>query len=203
MKFNTLLAAAVTALLVAASPAHSQASVWQNSYQLEAAGKYSEAMAVLDAVAANSRAAELKLIRRGWLFYLLGSHNDAIREYRLALERNSQSMDARLGVTLPLMAQKRWKEAEQSARYALELAPNHYTALLRLTMAQEGQRDWAGMAKSAQSLAALYPTDATACVYLARSQAWLNHRDEALAAYEAVLVRYPGHLEAKAYIDKP
>jgi tetratricopeptide (TPR) repeat protein len=153
-------------------------------------------------VPANSADAELKSLRRGWLFYLQGNFNESIREYRFASERNSKSIDARLGVTLPLLAQKRWREAEQNAHETLEFAPNNYTALLRLTVAQEGQRDWAGMLKSAEAMVASYPSDATAYVYLARAHAWLLKRAEAVAAYRAVLARYPGHLEATAYIEQ-
>ena len=202
MKPHILLAALGAVLALSATCVPAQEAAWQNSYQLETAGKYSEAIAALDPVPANSPDAEFKLIRRGWLFYQPGSFNESIREYRLAIERNGKSLDARLGVTLPLLAQKRWREAEQNARAALELAPNNYTGLLRLTLAQEGQRDWTNMARTAESMVMFYPTDATAYVYLARANAWLNKRDEANAAYTAVLSRYPGHLEAKAYLEK-
>jgi len=179
-----------------------QQALWQNSYQLETAGKYAEALAAIDTIPANGPDAELKLLRRGWLYYLPGNFNESIREYRLAIDRNGRSIDARLGLTLPLLAAKRWREAEQSARAALDISPNNYTALLRLAIAQEGQSDWAGMAKTAALLTSGYTTDASAYVYAARAAAWLGKRDEAIAAYTAVLARYPGHLEAKAYIEK-
>ena len=202
MKPRSLLNAALVMLSLSATMANAQDASWQKSYQLEAAGKYNEAIVAIDQVPANGPDAELKLLRRGYLYYMPGNFNESIREYRLAIERNSKSVDARLGVLLPLLGQQRWREAEQNARAALELVPNNYTALLRLTLALEGQRDWERMLKTATSLAAAYPTDATAYVYLARAHAWLNHRAEAVAAYAAVMVRYPGHLEAKAYLEK-
>jgi tetratricopeptide (TPR) repeat protein len=130
----------------------------------------------------------------------MGNYNESIREYRYAKERNAQSLDALLGVSLPLLAQKRWREAEQNVRQALDLAPNNFTGLLRLTLALEGQRDWLGMKKTAATMVALYPSNYTAYVYLARAYAWLNQRSDAVTAYTAVLMRYPGHREAKAYI---
>lgn len=202
MKLNILPTAIFTALIFLTTSVVAQESAWQNSYQLETAGKYAEAIAAIDQVPGNSPDAELKAMRRGWLYYLLGSYNESIREYRLAIDRNSRSIDARLGVTLPLLAQKRWRETEQSVRAVLDMAPNNYTALLRLTIVQEGLHDWAGMAKTAAMLVASYPTDASAYVYLARANAWLQKPNEASAAYTAVLSRYPGHLEAKAYFDK-
>lgn len=202
MKNIPLAASLVAALMLGAAGAFAQEAAWQNSYQLEASSKYAEAVSALDPVPANGPDAEFKLLRRGWLYYLAGSFNESIRDYRLAIERNGKSVDARLGVTLPLLAQRRWREAEQSARAALELAPNNYIGLLRVAVAQEGQRDWSAMARTTASLVNLYPTDATAYVYHARANAWLNKREDAVAAYLAVLSRYPGHLEAKAYIDK-
>lgn len=179
-----------------------QEASWANSYQLETAGKYIESIAAIEQVPANGSDAELKALRRGWLFYLLGNFNDSIREYRLAIDRNAKSLDARLGVILPLLAQKRWREAEQNAKAALDISPNSYLGLLRLAIAQEGLRDWSGMAKTSSTLVSSYPSDAPAYVYLARANAWLNKREEAIAAYTAVLSRYPGHLEAKAYLER-
>ena len=202
MKLNSLIAALVASMAFISSPVSAQEAAWQNSYQLEAAGKYSEAMAAIDGVPANGPDAELKILRRGWLNYLPGRFDESIREYRLAIERNPKSIDARLGLTLPLLAAKRWREAEQAAQAALNLAPNNYTAMLRLVIALEAQQDWNIMAKTAASMVAHYPTDASAYVYLARANAWLGKRDEAAAAYAAAQARSPGHLEAKAYLTK-
>lgn len=193
---------AALALVAVTATATAEVSPWQTSYQLETAGKYADAIVAIDAVSVTSADGELKALRRGWLFYLQGSYNDSIREYRLAAERNALSVDARLGVTLPLLAQKRWREAEQDAKASLQLAPNNYTGLLRLVLANEGQNDWAAMLTGANKLVANYPSDATSYVYLARAHAWLTHRAEAVTAYRAVLSRYPGHLEATAYIEQ-
>ena len=184
------------------SSAYAQDSGWQSSYQMETAGKYVEAMAAIDTIPVNSIDAELKVLRRGWLLYLTGRFDESIREYRLAIDRNSKSIDARLGLTLPLLSAKRWREAEQAARTALDLAPGNYTALVRMAVAQEGQRDWPSMMKTSVSLVSGYPTDATAYVYLARANAWLGRNEDAASAYSSVLARYPGHLEAKAYLAK-
>lgn len=202
MKRTPMLASLFVVFSLLSGCATSQETLWQSSYRLEAAGNYSEAISAMDQVLANDPDAELKIIRRGWLYYSQGKYNESIREYRLAMDRNGRSIDARLGVTLPLLAQKRWREAEQAARVVLEMAPNNYTALLRMAIAQEGLRDWEGMLKTTTTLTAAYPTDASAFVYLARANVGLNRRGVAIAAYTAVLSRYPGHLEAMAYLEK-
>jgi tetratricopeptide (TPR) repeat protein len=192
----------ISASVFSVPPALAENASWQNSYQFETAGKYVEAIAAIDPVPANSTEAELKTLRRGWLFYLLGRYDESIREYGFAIQRNSRSIDARVGITLPQLALKRWSDAAQNAHTALQMAPNNYTALLRLALALEGQKNWDEMAKVTGTLATNYPTDATAYVYLARAKAWQGKTDEAVAAYVAVLSRYPGHLEAKAYLEK-
>jgi tetratricopeptide (TPR) repeat protein len=201
-KSHPILIALLSIALLSSPSANAEESAWMNSYSLEASAKYAEALAAIDKVAANGSEAELKTLRRGWLYYLQGNYNESIREYRYAIERNRQSVDAQLGVTLPLLAQKRWREAEQHAQSSLSLAPNNYTGLLRLTLAQEGQRDWATMAKTSTTMVSLYPSDSSAYVYLARAYAWQGKRKEAVAAYSSVLARYPGHQEATNYIDK-
>jgi len=156
------LLALVAALSLQVTTARAQDSVWQNSYQFESSGKYTEAIYAMEAVPANGPDAELKLLRRGWLFYLCGQYDQSIREYRLAIERNSHSIDARLGVALSLLASKRWREADQAARTVLDKAPHNYTALVRQAMAQEGLQDWPALTKTAQTLVADFPSDATA-----------------------------------------
>lgn len=200
LKLRGIFLAAALTLPVASSWAEN--AVWQNSYMLESSGKYAEAMVAIDAIAANGPDAELKTLRRGWLLYLQGRYDESIREYGFAIQRNNQSLDARLGITLPQLALKRWSDAEKNARSALQIASNHYTALLRLTLALEGEKNWDEMAKVAAKLVSAYPTDASAYVYLARAKAWQGKTDEAAAGYAAVLARYPGHLEAKAYLEK-
>lgn len=202
MKRGSLVAAVILLACLTAKSASAQEAAWLISYQLEAAGKYYDAVAAIDAVPANGPDAELKLLRRGWLHYLSGRYDESIREYRLAIDKNGKSLDARLGITLPLLAQKKWREAAQNGKSVLDHSPNNYTALLRVVTAEEAQGNWQEVAKHAAAMVSHYPTDATSYVYLARAYAWLNKRAEAVGAYTAVLSRVPGHLEAKAYIEK-
>lgn len=202
MKFLPFLFMLIAAFTLQCSVARAQESAWRNSYQFETAGKFTEAIVAIEPVLVNGPDAEFKLLRRGWLYYQAGRFDESIREYRLAIERNSQSVDARLGLVLPMLAAKRWREAEQAARAVLDIAPHNYTALVRQAIAQEGLQDWQALSKTANTLVADYPSDATAYTYLARANAWLGKRSEAVAAYNSVLVRYPAHLEARAYIDK-
>ena len=176
------------------------ASAWQESYTLEHAGKYPQAAAVLETLLRESPNHEFAIMRRGWLNYLQGKYNDALRDYNQVLALNPRSLEARLGLTLPLLAQQRWKEAAVEARKVLAVSPWDYTAHVRLLVCEEGEKSWADLSRHAAELAARYPSDATALVYLARADAWQSNKAKARAAYAQVLERYPHHVEANAYL---
>jgi thioredoxin-like negative regulator of GroEL len=204
MSIRILLAAiAAAAALLLSGPVAAQPSAWQKSYELEAAGQWADALAVIDAHEGDAAETEFKALRHAWLNHAMGNLAGSAREYGEIARRYPQSVDARLGLTLPLLAARRWREAEQAARAALELAPNHYTALLRLTLALEGQRDWPAMARTAAAWVAAYPSDALPPLYLARAQLAQGRRDGAASAYAAVLVRSPAQAEARAFFAKP
>jgi tetratricopeptide (TPR) repeat protein len=174
--------------------------VWAESYRLETLTRYDEAAQVLSSVAKKESKNEFVFLRLGWLNYLRGDHNDAIDYYKTALNINNKSLDARLGLTLPLLAQQRWKEAAKYAQEALEVAPWNYYAHIRLMVAEEGMRQWQTLAKHASEVYLRYPSDATVLVYQARANRWLNNTNQAKSAYQKVLERVPGHIEALQYL---
>lgn len=180
-----------------------ETNVWTESHQLEARGQYKEAAALVEPfVSVGGNTAEYALLRYAWLNYLLRNHNDAIRNYEKALALNPDSIDARLGLTLPLLAQEKWKEAARYAKQILQRAPWHFTAHVRLIVSEEGQRNWSAMKNHSSVLAAHYPASAVPWVYLARAEAWQGDYEAAERAYLRVLRRIPGHIEANAFILK-
>lgn len=189
-------------VMLAPSTWADNSAAWANSYTLEAGKRYADAIAAVNAIPAGDADAQLTLLRKGWLNYLLGQYNDSADLYKQAIQQSPKSLDAPLGATLPLLAQQRWQEAALYAKQVLEAAPYHYTASLRLLLALEGARDWNAMKKASEDLSEHYPTDATALVYLARSHAWLGDKDSAKKVYSSVLSRIPGHYEATAYLSK-
>lgn len=177
-------------------------AAWSNSYNLEASKKYAEAFSALTAIPENGTEAQLLLLRKGWLTYLQGQYNESVKYYQEAMQQNPKSIDAALGVTLPLLAQQRWQEAVMYVKQVLDSSPNQYTAYLRLIVAEEGARDWSAMKTHSEALTERYPTDTSAFVYLARAYAWLGDKEAAKKAYSAALTRMPKHYEATAYLTK-
>jgi len=173
---------------------------WVGSYTLEASGEYEKAASLLLPYMGEGERSEFATLRYAWLNYLQGNFNDAVRNYKKAMERNPRSVDAKLGIILPLIAQQRWREAMRYINQVLAQAPLNYTAHVRLMVCEEGLRNWQALEKHARTVAASYPTDANALVYLARSYAWQGKVLLAKSVYNKVLIRIPSHLEALQYV---
>jgi tetratricopeptide (TPR) repeat protein len=186
--------------LVLVSSAVSAQDPWAESYDREARGAYRAAIRALAPILAAQPDHELAMMRRGWLRYLNGQYNDAIRDYQRSIEINGLSLEARLGIMLPLLAQRRWREAAAYAQEVLRVDPWNYYAHVRLMIAEEGQRQWQQLASHAGDVARRYPSDATVRVYWARALARLGNDAEARARYEDVLERIPSHEEAATFV---
>jgi tetratricopeptide (TPR) repeat protein len=176
--------------------------VWAESYRLEALTRYEDAAEVLLPALKKDSKNEFILLRLGWLNYLRGNHNKAMEYYKKALAVNSKSLDAKLGLVLPLLAQQRWNEAAKYTQEVLKVAPWNYYAHIRLMIAEEGLRQWQTLAKHAREVHARYPSDATVLVYLARANRWLGNTRDAKNAYQKVLERAPSNIEALQYLEE-
>ena len=66
-----------------------------------------EAAAALKGQLAKRPASDFVILRVGWLQYLAANYNDSIESYKKALNLNPKSLEARLGMALPLLAQKK------------------------------------------------------------------------------------------------
>jgi tetratricopeptide (TPR) repeat protein len=200
--YLTMFSVVVCIYLGTMDLALANAEVWTESYRLESLTRYEQAAEVLAPILKKEPKNEFIFLRLGWLDYLRGSHNGAIDNYKQALSVNDKSLDARLGLILPLLAQQRWKEAAKFAQEVLQTAPWNYYAHVRLMIAEEGMRQWQTLAKHADEVYLRYPSDATILVYLARANRWLGKVNEAKSAYQKVLQRIPGHIEALQYLEE-
>lgn len=173
---------------------------WTRSYTLEANKQYSEAAKTIEQFLLKTPDSEFAELRSGWLYYLAGNYSRSIRHYKSALNINNKSIEARLGMALPLLAQSRWQEAAIQCREVIKLSQWNYYAHVRLMIAEEGQKQWDSLAKHAEEVNKYYPTDATVLVYLARAYKQQGSTAKAKKAYNEVLVRIPGHLEASEFM---
>jgi tetratricopeptide (TPR) repeat protein len=185
----------------AAMPAKAQnQGAFSTSYTLEYELKYDRAAEVIKGLAESGH--EFARLRLGWLAYLAGRYNEALDHYNLVLRSNPNSLDGRLGLTLPLMAQKRWQDASDQIRQVLAMSPWDYTAHARLLVCQEALKQWSALEQHAREISAVWGSDANALVYLARARLAQNNMAGAKQAYGQVLERLPQHVEALAFMKK-
>jgi len=187
-----------SALLLQASASYANVNPWKESHRLEAIHQYDAALNALNAVSSDN---ELALLRRGWLNYLKGSHSKSIDHYKKALSRNNKSLDARLGIILPLLAQQRWREAAVNANKVLEVAPWNYYAHTRLMVTEQALKQWSQLEKHALSAHQHFPSDATYITYLARAHHKLGQKQTAQDWYKKLLELAPDNFEATQYMD--
>ncbi len=200
MRKNIFIFGLLLTAVFASAQSFAAIDQWTESYRLESVIQYDAAVKTMDAIIKNEPKNDFAILRRGWLNYLRGKHDSAISDYKKALTMNQQSLDAKLGVTLPLLAQKRWNEAAKFSNEVLEIAPWNYYAHVRLMIAEEGQKKWKTLAKHADEVYRRYPSDATVLVYLARAQRWSGNQKAARSAFLKVLKRIPGHIEASRFL---
>ena len=185
-------------LLNYANNIYAETTPWQESYRLETLYQYDAALSSLKSVTSNN---ELVLLRRGWLNYLKGSHNKSIDNYKKALSKNGKSLDARLGIILPLLAQQRWREASLNANKALKIAPWNYYAHIRLMATEQALKQWEQLQKHAESAHQHFPSDSTFIVYLARANRKLGNTTIARKWYKKLLEIVPENIEAKIFLN--
>ena len=182
------------------SMSYAQEDTWSQSYKLESQKKYNDAVSLIAPIVSKNNKNEFALLRLGWLNYLAGKYNESIKWYQEASDLNAKSIDAKLGLMLPLMAQLRWREATAQAEQVLQVAPWQYYAHVRLMTCEAAQAQWEKLEKHAGSVAQRYPTDADSLVFLARAESKLGKTADAKANYQKVLQMYPDHLEALKYL---
>lgn len=175
-------------------------SVWSKSYSYEGLKKYADAANVLEPMLKSEPDNEFLLLRLGWLNYLQTKYNESFSFYKKALALNSNSIDARLGLTLPLLAQLRWKEAAIYARQVIDMSAWDLTAHTRLMNCESALQQWGTLESHAIEVVKRYPSDPSAIIFLARAQAMQGKKNQAIVSYTLALQRSPENQEAINYL---
>jgi len=189
-------------MIFVSSNAASTDDAWMRSYTLEAAGKYTAAAESIEKFLKETPPNEFAELRSGWLYYLSGNYSRSITHYKTAIKINKKSIDAMLGMSLPLMAQARWREAALQINSVINISRFNYIAHTRLMSCEENLKQWDKLQKHAEEIIQYYPSDATILVYLARAYSHNSNNINAKKTYQQVLLRYPGHLEAINFLAR-
>jgi tetratricopeptide (TPR) repeat protein len=160
VRAEDLSSAALAAPAAAPPPPTSESStLYQESYDTEALGKFDDALGALNRLPQPQRDSYVAHLRRGWLLYRLARHADSIGSYAAAIGREPSAIEARVGVLLPLMALKRWPEVETGSQEVIKRDPENYLATLRLAFAMFNLKRYAEAEPLYRKLFVLYPGD--------------------------------------------
>ena len=140
-------------------PITESSTLYQQSYDAEAAGKLDDALGDLARLPGPQKDAYVANLRRGWLLYRLTRHAESVGAYAAAIGREPNSIEARVGVLLPLMALKKWQEVETAAQEVLKRDPENYLATLRMAFALFNLKRYAESEPLYRKLYGLYPGD--------------------------------------------
>lgn len=178
--------------LVAPARAHAQGApaLLQESYELEAAGKTKESLGALERIATAERGYVFHL-RKGWLLYLLGRYDDSVVSYGQAIGAAPKSIEAELGVMLPLMAQRKWADAEKHGREALKRDPGNYLAGSRVAWSLYNLGRYGDALPLYEKLVESYPSDVDMRNGVGWSLLKLGKGKEAAQAFRGVLAIAP------------
>lgn len=170
---------------------------YQQSYAFEAGYDYARALRQLDGIPEAGADAYLLPLRRGWLLYLLGRYDESVVAYRRAVQARPEAIEASLGLTLPLLALRRWGEAEQAARAVLDRAPGHYLAHSRLAYSLYSAGQHAAARDAYRVLVEQYPADVDMRTGLGWALLKLGDTAGARSAFAEVLHLAPDHSSAR------
>ncbi|MBO86140.1 MAG: hypothetical protein CL927_12345 [Deltaproteobacteria bacterium] len=192
--------AAMVLGVTSAAVASDDPRLYQASYDLESIQDYAGALGKMDQIGGEQQGYVYHL-RRGWLLYLLGRHGDSAAAYRAAVEAAPDSLEARQGLVLPLMAMKRWLDAEAVCVELLSAAPTDYRGNSRLAFILYSMGRYGAAADRYEVVLTLYPSDVEMRAGLGWSLLKQGKTAEARSAFEAVLQVAPSHVSAREGLD--
>jgi tetratricopeptide (TPR) repeat protein len=191
----TLIAAPRPA--AAAPPDERVAALYRASYQLEANRDPAGALAKMREIRSLAGSSYFVTVRVAWLSYLAGNFGGAVGEYRQAAAAEPKAIEPKLGLTLPLLAQRKWRDLERACRDVLALDPGNALARARLAHAQYSVGNYPDAAGVYRKLVAEYPADLDHKTGLGWSLLRLGRRGEARQLFEAVLAVSPDNPNAR------
>lgn len=187
--------------LVSVAPAatgESISQIYQQSYNEEAKGNYGEAILVLQRAERAGDSGYLLHLRMGWLHYLAGKYPESINSYRKAIIKNKDSIEAKLGLMLPLMAYGKWADAEKIGEEIVAADKLSYLGNSRLAYIYYNLKLYKDAESYYRKLLTYYPGDLEMMAGLGWSLLKQGKNEAAEKTLGEVLRYAPNHVSANA-----
>ncbi|MEY2828532.1 MAG: hypothetical protein RIQ33_390 [Bacteroidota bacterium] len=168
---------------------------FSKSYAYETATNYTEAISVLKTVY-NAKSYELNL-RLGYLNYLAKKYNESTDYYNKAIELMPFSVEAKLGLALPLSMTNNWKKITELYTDILKIDPQNSTILYRMGLISFTNKDYNAAYKYYEKLVNMYPFSYDGLLMYAWTNYQLGKYADAKTLFNKVLLLSPGDKSAK------
>ena len=182
---------------LAESSGGDKAEAFAASVKFEKMGTYEDAVGALLPIYKLDPKDYRVNLRLGWLYYLWGKNANSIRHYEQACKTGRKSLEAMLGLSLPLMAQHRWEEAERLLNRVLKTDRYNYYGNLRLAYVLRMQSKFGPALKAAEKMLELYPCDTSFLLESGLAQLGLDNCTAAVKTFHVVLLLDPQNATAK------
>ena len=204
--FASLALMALVVLLPAVARSDASQEVqdlYRTSYREEAKGKATAALDAMKKIQTKSGATYFVSARQGWLAYLAGRFGESEAAYRAAIKSKPDSIEARLGLTLPLLAQKKWRPLEKACRDVLKLDAQNAVARARLAHAYYSIGNYPDSATVYRKLVRDYPAELDHQTGLGWALARMGRVGEAKKIFAEVLAVSPDNPNARQGMALP
>ena len=190
---------AALSILAMAQDFNAQKKAFADSYGLEASKLYDRAAEVLKLVYAENNY-EINL-RLGWLYYCNGKYTDAIAYYQKAINAQPNSIEARLGIVLPLSVIPKWDDVLKQYLDILKIDPKHASVNYRTALIYYNKKSYSETKKYLDTYLASYPFDYDALALAGWNYLKLNQKNEAKDCFQRALLNRPEDKQALLGLD--
>ncbi len=173
---------------------------YSKSFQYEKIGRYKDAIKALSAVYNEYPDGYTINLRLGWLYYLSKKYANSIFHYEKAIKINPYSIEAKLGYTLPLLAQERFSDVEKVCYQILYTDYYNYYGNLRLSYVLRMQKKYDLAEKVSKKMLYIYPTDINFLTELGIIEYLKGSKKEAIKIFKNILILDPENSTAKKYV---
>ncbi|WP_457640121.1 tetratricopeptide repeat protein [Persephonella sp.] len=175
---------------------------YYRSYQYEKTGDYENAVKALSFVYNEYPDSYTVNLRLGWLYYLMKKYANSVFHYEKAIKAAPYSVEAKLGLTLPLLAQQKFSDVEKVCYQILKTDYYSYYGNLRLSYVLRAQKKFKEAKSVDIKMLTLYPTDVNFLLELALSEFYMGNKKDAQKLFKDILILDPENPTAKEYLKK-
>ncbi len=169
-----------------------------DSYNAETAKNYTRALEIMQEIAKADANDEFYQLRIGWLQYMLGRYDDAIKSYSKS-NTIAHNLDAQTGIVNCQLALGKWDEARALADQILISHPQNPTILSKAAYAAYMKQDYAGAAEYYKTQNKYYPWDMEVLGYLVNNLYLAKDVENARKHYQKLKKYYPDSPIVKEY----